>query len=274
VKISIVIPTIGNRSLEKTLNSIINSSIGVEEIILSLPPNSQFDISNLNNYSNLKLHISSLKGQVAQRIEGFKIAKNDLIVQLDDDIVLEKTCLELMFEFMIKNNNSCIAPHFYNIESNISIYVSLNQVKHKVFNQIKNGKNISIYGEITNSGFESYPVINQLETPFKTGWIPGGCVMHHRKNIVLENYFPFQGKAYSEDLFHSIELKNKNVELFYHPNAKAYLDVDNNKLSFKHLKKFILDDMRIRKKLVRDNNLNIFRMYTVYVIKFIKYLFS
>tara|TARA_B100001057_G_scaffold494464_1_gene591099 strand:- start:49 stop:873 length:825 start_codon:yes stop_codon:yes gene_type:complete len=274
LKVSVVIPTIGSRNLKKTLNSICSSSLKVNEIIISLPQDSNFEKTIYSSYKNLKFHISEFKGQVVQRIEGFKIAKNDLVVQLDDDIVLEKTCLELMFEFMINNNNSCIAAHFYNIENNTSIYANLNQIKHKVFNQIKNGKNISPYGQITDSGFESYPIITSLAIPFKTEWIPGGCVMHHRKNIVLENYFPFQGKAYSEDLFHSIELKNKNIELFYHPNAKAYLDVDKNKLSFKYLKKFILDDMRIRKKLVRDNNLNIFRMYTVYVIKFIKYFFS
>ena len=90
--ISVVIPTIGSRNLKKTLNSISTSSVKVNEIIISLPSDSNSDKNNYESYRNLKFHISQFKGQVAQRIEGFKIAKNDLVVQLDDDIVLEKKC--------------------------------------------------------------------------------------------------------------------------------------------------------------------------------------
>ena len=176
-----------------------------------------------------------------------------------------------MLNCIRENNHYCISAHFHDINKNISIYSNLKQTKNRILNQIKNGKNISIYGDITNSGFESYPFISQLQAPFKSGWIPGGCVMHHRKNLILENYFPFVGKAYSEDLFHSIELKKKNIELLYHPKAKAYLNVDNKKISFGDFKNFILDDFKIRQRLVNDNNLNIYRMYVVYVLKFIKY---
>ena len=96
MKVSVVIPTIGSRNLKKTLNSICSSSLKVNEIIISLPQDSNFEKTIYSSYKNLKFHISEFKGQVVQRIEGFKIAKNDLVVQLDDDIVLEKTCLELM----------------------------------------------------------------------------------------------------------------------------------------------------------------------------------
>ena len=37
---------------------------------------------------------SKIKGQVKQRIEGFKNVKNNIVVQLDDDIILKEDCLE------------------------------------------------------------------------------------------------------------------------------------------------------------------------------------
>ena len=94
-KISVVIPSIGNRTLNKTLDSINNSSIIVDEIIVSLPPNSKFIIDNHKKHNNIKIHYSKFKGQVSQRIDGFKKAKNNFVLQIDDDIILEKKCLEL-----------------------------------------------------------------------------------------------------------------------------------------------------------------------------------
>ncbi len=45
------------------------------------------------------------------------------------------------------------------------------------------------------------------------GWLPGGCVLHRRENLILFDFYPFRGKAYAEDLFHSLLLKKKGVRL-------------------------------------------------------------
>ncbi len=82
MKISIVIPTIGNRNLTDTLNSIYQSSLKAEEVILSIPQDTFLDKNKFNHFKNLKIIKSRVKGQVAQRIEGFKVAKNDIVVQL------------------------------------------------------------------------------------------------------------------------------------------------------------------------------------------------
>ena len=37
--------------------------------------------------------------------------------------------------------------------------------------------------------------------------------MHRRENLILYDYYPFKGKAYAEDLFHSLLLKKKGVKL-------------------------------------------------------------
>lgn len=273
MKISIVIPTLGNRNLTDTLNSIYQSSLKAEEVILSIPQDTFLDKNKFNHFKNLKIIKSRVKGQVAQRIEGFKVAKNDVVVQLDDDIILERDCLKLMIAFIKKNNYSAVSAHFYDIATRKSIYDKLNTNKYNFLKYIMNGSNPGINGIITRSGFETYPNFNCDKNVIISEWIPGGCVMHLKKNLILSNFFPYSGKAYCEDLFHSIALKKNNIKLCYHTNAKAFLEIENIKSNFKIYLKHLRADFQIRKKLVEQNKLSKSRMYLVYLIKTISYIF-
>jgi hypothetical protein len=49
---------------------------------------------------------------------------------------------------------------------------------------------------------------------FISEWLPGGCILHHKKNIIYENYFKYKGKAYCEDIIHSILLTKNNIKLY------------------------------------------------------------
>ena len=51
--ISVVIPTIGNRSLIPTLKSLNNSSIGINEIIISIPFDVEIETGLFQNFSNI-----------------------------------------------------------------------------------------------------------------------------------------------------------------------------------------------------------------------------
>ena len=284
MKITVVIPSIGNRDLIPTLRSIDQSSVKVDEIIISVPDKVSISNDKFRNFKNVIVLNSKVKGQVAQRIEGFKIAKNDYVVQMDDDIILEKHCLELMYVFIRNNHNTAISAHFHDMKLKKSIYSKvdnrsfsnsffLSKFRDKIYNKIKMGNNNYQNGDISISGFETYPNFQEFSEPFISGWIPGGCVMHLKKNLILSNFFPFQGKAYCEDLFHSIALKNNNIKLYYHTNAKAFLEIENIKSSFKNYIKHLRADFQIRKKLVEQNKLSKSRMYLVYIIKTISYLF-
>jgi hypothetical protein len=48
----------------------------------------------------------------------------------------------------------------------------------------------------------------------ETQWLPGGCVVCHREDLVLENFFPFAGKAYCEDLVHSLLRRKRGIRLW------------------------------------------------------------
>ena len=278
--ISVVIPSIGTRDLTPTIKSLISSTIKIDEIIVSVPYDIEIEL--FEKFSNIIVHKSKYKGQVAQRIEGFKIAKNKFIVQIDDDIILEKNCLEIMRDFIKKNHKIAVSAHFHDVISKKSIYSNVNNQIFSNFsflsalkyfnNKIKTANNSNLNGDISISGFETYPDFQDHNKPFVSGWIPGGCVMHLKKNLILYNFFPFQGKAYCEDLFHSIALKNNNIQLYYHPKAKAFLEIDNIKSNLKMFIGHLRADFKIRQKLVEQNNLSKSRMFLVYLIKIFSYI--
>ena len=75
-------------------------------------------------------------------------------------------------------------------------------------------------------------------------------------------------------MFHSIKLRKKKIELYINKSAIAYLELNEKP---KKIKDFIGEnsrDLKIRKNFVIINDLSIFRMYTVYVLKFLIIFFQ
>ena len=263
--ISVVIPTIGNRDISKTINSINQNNFKVDEILVCTVRNSK--IKTLEG-KNVKIIFCKEKGQVKQRIEGFKLAKGDYILQLDDDIILNKNCIRLLFDELKNLPNTSISPNVFLSENKNSIFSKKNSLKQKIFNLISGLKLNNREGRITISGFESYPEISSnSDLLTETEWLIGGCVLHHKKNLVLKNYYPFEGKAYSEDLFHSLELRKNKIKLFIHKKASIFLNINENKMDWNTFKKELFKDLRVRRFLVLNNKLSITRMYLVYFFR-------
>ena len=95
--------------------------------------------------------------------------------------------------------------------------------------------------------------------------------MHHRKNLILNNYFSYSGKAYCEDLFHSIELKKRGIKLYILPSAKVFLELNKKPSNVISFLRELKDDYRIRKVLVRENGLNYYRMLLGYLLIFFNF---
>ena len=119
-KVSVVIPSLGEKQLENTLIHLNNGTIIPDEILICIPKSyaPKFDC---HKFHNLKFVFTEKMGQVKQRIEGFKLAKNKYILQMDSDLVLEKNCLHLpLISFLILLNLlSCIDSYRKRIISNL-----------------------------------------------------------------------------------------------------------------------------------------------------------
>lgn len=219
--ISVVIPSLGKINLFTTINILNSGTLVPDEILICVPVGTRlpFDIP-----SNSKVIYCIKRSQVAQRAEGFKIAKSEFVLQLDDDTHLAPTCLEQLRDVAMKCQNNCaIAPTILNIKTKESIYK--NEQLVTTFNTIKyfvaNGHKLYVPGTITKVGSCFGPIFAaDRDSNLEVEWLAGCCILHRRSNLNCDDFYPFTGKAYCEDLIASYYYKLKSI-VFYSCN-KAF----------------------------------------------------
>ena len=103
------------------------------------------------------------------------------------------------------------------------------------------------------------------------GWLSGGCVLHHRKNLILLDYYPFRGKAYAEDLFHSILLKKNGVRLLRCGSAKCDVDFSSSgALNPVNFFKGYLAYARTMTRFVTEINGSLLRLYLFLILNLVR----
>lgn len=270
-KISVVIPTVGEKTLHNVLESLLNSTIKPIEIILSVHEDHYKLVRNFES-NIIKILKNNVKGQVIQRINGFKEAKGDYILQIDSDIIVEIDSIELLLNSINEiGDNIAIAPvlkstKLYTYKTNFTYIIC-----KKVLALILDGKTNIKPGIITKSSIESIPPNYDLNlNNIQTEWLPGGCVLHRKKNLILNNYFNYNGKAICEDLFHSFYLAKKNIKLYINQNIVVQ-HIDNTNEDFQNLadlKRHLSNLYKIRKEflyLVNGNSIR-FHIWFIYFI--------
>ena len=78
------------------------------------------------------------------------------------------------------------------------------------------------------------------------------------------DYYPFEGKAYAEDLFHSLLLIKKGVKLVRIGSAKCFVDFTSNEISFFELFSSYNSYLKAMKKFNIEINVKSYRLY-IYV---------
>jgi glycosyltransferase involved in cell wall biosynthesis len=226
MNLSVVIPTLGGVQLKKTIKALQNNSVKPSEILICIPKSSHLEI-DIDTFDNIEMVITSKKGQVFQRMSGFMAAKGELVMQIDDDVVLERnTIKELIHNLIILGGNTAVAPATLKDGSNLSVFsINRNSFSRRISDWIMNGSKGFNEGVISKVGIGfgfDFDKKNRLN--IESEWLLGGCILHYAKNLIFEDYYPFPGKAYSEDLIHSILLRSKNIKLYVCNNAIAYID--------------------------------------------------
>ncbi len=262
--ISVVIATLGGEILKNTIISINSGTIKPSEIIICIP---QDCVSSLEDYDdeNVVIVKTIRRGQVFQRVTGFKKAKNDIVMQLDDDILLDKYCIENMLKALnIKGRKAVVAPSYFCDESKNSVYRQLNNRKLliKLYYWLINGSDGYKPGEVSlsgvNFGAESFDCKDDI---CEVEWLAGGCAIHYKENLVLDNYYPFDGKAYGEDLIHSYLLKKNGCSLFINTKAHCWIEtVPATQYKFKGLLENFTGNYRAKKYFVKLSSRSLIRM--------------
>ena len=225
--VSVVIATLGGRQLIETIDALNSGSVTPEEILVCVPESQEVDLGYLSA-TNVRVVRTSERGQVVQRAMGFNQVKCNLVLQLDDDIIMEKDALLKLIECIQQSSSYAIGPKLIDLKTGIyQSYLIPKSNRHTLYERLQyyiiNGSKGFQPGGIAKAGV-CMGVPDDMKDWSGLDWLPGGCMLHHKENLVLYNFYPFTGKAYAEDLFHSICLRKKNIVLVRCGKAKCYLN--------------------------------------------------
>lgn len=223
--LSVVIPTLGDAILFETIENLNSGIVIPSEILVCIPEKYSYRVEGIA-HPNIKILETPFHGQVSQRAYGLRHVKQPLVLQLDDDAILSPENLhKLVQSISLLGHGNAVGPLFGDTTTNQRIRV----VRPGIFGWLKNlyeslvcgapwGK--KRMGVISPAGMGYGVDINYCEgSLFETQWLPGGCVLSYQEELVLEDYFPFPGKGYSEDLIHSILRGKKGIRHWVAPEV-------------------------------------------------------
>jgi glycosyltransferase involved in cell wall biosynthesis len=226
MKLSVVIATLGGIPLKKTIRALQNSSIKPTEILICIPNSTEL-VETIDFSDNIKIIRTKKKGQVFQRMTGFLAAKGELVLQIDDDVFLEKDTIKRLVNCLDSlGKKAVVAPSIFKEGSNQSVFKrNKNTISSRITDWVMNGAIGFKPGIISLSGVGFGLDFNDKKQYIsESEWLPGGCILHQSQNLITQDYFPFEGKAYSEDLIHSLILRENGVKLYVCNNTTVYME--------------------------------------------------
>ncbi|VAW80183.1 hypothetical protein MNBD_GAMMA12-3679 [hydrothermal vent metagenome] len=276
-KISIVIPTLGGIEIERTIDSINSGTLKPDEILICLP-NNESGKFNISQHGNVKVISTKSRGQVIQRVIGFSKVKNEIVIQIDDDMILENDCIEKLYSSLKTHGPlTSVSPAFYDLNTSESVYKKVTCRKkwvEKLYYYLINGQSGYKMGavDLTGSPIGVDPEHTKV-IDYAVEWLPGGCVMHYKKNLVLDDYFPLSGKAYCEDLIHSYLLTKKNISLYINTSAKCFIENEKytelNVFGFINMLKVEYRARKYYLGLKNEESIIIFIFYLFMIVNFV-----
>lgn len=245
--LSVVIATLGDEWVQTTINSLMQGSYKPDEILICIPDEREPKVAHLAN-DVVKIVLTGVKGQVKQRAVGFQKAGYPMVMQLDDDILLEENTIQkLVTHIQQLGKGNVIAPVYYEKKKGTCIHQLPTGMMKNLFDYFicdaQWGR--KKMGTVTPIGI-NYGVDDALcDTELlQTQWISGGCVLSFKEDLIVENFFPFEGKAYCEDVFHSYYRAQKKIKMWVAPRVKVFIDQPETEFSKAAVEKVI----KIRRK--------------------------
>jgi len=269
---TVVMATLGGDTLKSTIEQLNRGSVVATEILVCIPEQEAPRIANLL-FPNVKVIVTKCRGQVAQRAIGFQNASHDVVMQLDDDIIVDENCVACLLQTLIKyRSHVAVAPAL--LERSSAKITRMNDTMLRIFYFLVNGRDGYKMGAVSRAGaeFGCDPSLIK-EGVLDVEWVPGGCVIYFRENLITENFFPYEGKAYCEDLLHSHYLIKKGVRLKVDFSARCSLEnVSTANYGIKEFINSISADYRVRKYFVRLSSRSYLRMHLYYIALVSNYL--
>ena len=245
--LTIVIPTIGERTLINVVHKINSGNKIPQKIIISIYKGKLAKLPReIYNYTNVDILLTKKMGQVHQRCLAFSKVKTKFVMQLDADCFIDYKSIEKLMLFIKNKKNICVSPIFLDKKNNLPIHEYIKKnfflnffdliknlvlgfpiFKNKMGTISKSGTNFGVDGRLINGDF------------IKVDWTPGGCILHQNKKFLKYDYYPFKGKAYCEDLINSIIFKKNKISIYCLKNAMVKTSYPVFPKDKKNLEKFL-----------------------------------
>jgi cellulose synthase/poly-beta-1,6-N-acetylglucosamine synthase-like glycosyltransferase len=228
----------GREKLPKLIDSIYHNKCWPKEIIICGTSRNDFDLINTQEYKklNIKKLVSKIKSQKYQRKKAQNCVKNNIILQLDDDLVLKNNFIEQMFGHFRNNNEKKVVCALILIKTKKkrsiaqsyrwNYFFYTNFIFRIVLRLFNFGRKIKYYS-ILPSGricpllpkkfYNSKKVISGIEWTPSTICYEKSAIKDAVINIDLK-----EQKSYYEDVIFSHSLYNKGYKLLIDRNIIAY----------------------------------------------------
>jgi hypothetical protein len=228
--LSVVIATLGGPTLGPSIEVLNQGSVVPAEILVCIPEAESHRVQQFG-YTNVQVVVTQVRGQVAQRAEGFRRAKGHFVMQMDDDIHVAVDCVERLLETLQAfGPHATVAPALYVAGTGRSVYRQLDGPGWIVstYYWLMNGA-MRYQGGFVDKSCGAMGVDPQREpegTRVKqVAWVPGGCVLQVREDLVTEEFFPFPGKAFCEDIIHSHLRSLRGLKMYVDLDAHCEIEV-------------------------------------------------
>lgn len=276
--VSIVIATLGGTTLASTIAGLNSGTLTPAEILVCIPVEDVWKVTDLH-YDNVRILTTDFRGQVAQRIWGFRHATSELVMQLDDDMLVDPDCAERLAATLISlGPKVAVSPALIDQDTSMSVYMKprRSRLVLTIYYWLMNGSKGYMPGCIDQSGSSVGVDPDAFPASFyDVEWLAGGCVLHYRKNLVMENFWPLPGKAYYEDVVHSSILAANGIRLVIDPVARCSLELFHQaSLPFGDFFWNLYRDYLGRKYFMQRFSRQSFRMYLYYSGRLMSYFFS
>lgn len=275
--VSIVIATLGGATLQGTVAGLNSGTVVPAEILICVPEREASVMPSLM-FDNVRVVPTVCRGQVAQRAVGFQEAKYPFVMQLDDDMFVDPQCLERLLAVLVQSSDCAVAPALINVATNESVYKkpASGPLVGAVYYWLMNGSRGYREGEIEKSGSPvgvDPAVHGKLQ--YEVEWLAGGCVLHRKENLVTDNFYPFPGKAFCEDIIHSFWLQQRKIRLIVAPQARCGLElVSPADSGWRAFWKEIRGDFQARSYFMRLSARKKGRMYIFYALRICRYIYK
>jgi glycosyltransferase involved in cell wall biosynthesis len=231
--ISVVIATLGGDVLRNTVEHL-NRGTGIPtEILICIPESDAANAECISEIANVLVIKTRCRGQVAQRAVGLLKASCPYVMQLDDDVILPPDTLKGMLDVLIVKGPSNVVAPFFRVQptgaDSTRCHQGFRGFVASCYYTLICGASFGRkrFGSIASSGIGfGVPMSSGTMRIAESGWLPGGVVLCYKEDLILDNYYPFPGKAFSEDLIHSVLWrKQKNCSLWTVLDASALVEV-------------------------------------------------